>query len=224
MILFLLLVLFLAVLDWAAVARGWKKVEYATKPATMLLLFISLWAVSGLEGVLIWFGLGLLFSLAGDVFLLLSDRYFILGLASFLLAHLMYIAGFNIPLPNVSPVWSISLAIVLSLTAARVLRRITDGLAAKGLRRLVGPVLLYGMIITLMLLSAMLTIFRSEWKTSASLLVTIGATLFYLSDVVLAWNKFVAPFKHARLVNMMTYHLGQIAIILGVFFQFTLTK
>ncbi len=220
MILFLLLVLFLAVFDWAAVARGWKKVEYATKPATMLLLFISLWAVSGLEGVLIWFGLGLLFSLAGDVFLLLSDRYFILGLASFLLAHLMYIAGFNIPLPNVSPVWSISLAIVLSLTAARVLRRITDGLAAKGLRRLVGPVLLYGMIITLMLLSAMLTIFRSEWKTSASLLVTIGATLFYLSDVVLAWNKFVTPIKNGRLVNMIAYHLGQIALIAGVLIQF----
>ena len=208
-----------AAVDWIAVAKGWKKVEYAAKPATLALLFVWLLIVSRLQGVLLWFGLGLLFSLAGDVFLMLSDRWFILGLAAFLLAHLMYIAGFNIPLPDVSPVWSLGLAVVLGLSAARLLRRIVDGLAAKGLRRLVGPVLLYGMIITLMLLSAMLTLFRAEWKVLTALLVSAGAALFYFSDSFLAWDKFVVPIKNGRLLNMVTYHLGQIALVVGAALQ-----
>lgn len=216
----LALVFAAALADWVAVARGWKKVEYAAKPATLALLFVWLFVVSRLQGVLLWFGLGLLLSLAGDVFLMLSERWFVLGLVSFLLAHLMYIAGFNIPLPNVSPILGLGLAVILGLSVARLLRRITDGLVAKGLRKLVGPVLLYGMIITLMLLSAMLTLFRLEWKPTASLLVASGAVLFYFSDIILAWNKFVGPVRNGRLVNMITYHLGQIALIAGVVMQF----
>jgi len=219
--LLLVLVLAAALVDWAAVYKGWRKVEYVAKPATLALLFAWLLAVSRLQGVLLWFGLGLLFSLAGDVFLMLSDRWFVLGLAAFLLAHLMYIAGFNIPLPNVSPVWSLGLAVILGLSAARLLRRIVDGLAEKGLRRLVGPVLLYGMIITLMLLSAMLTLFREEWKVLPALLVTVGAALFYISDSFLAWDRFVVPIKNGRLLNMVTYHLGQIALIVGAALQLT---
>lgn len=37
----------------------------------------------------------LLFSLAGDVFLMLPGNYFIPGLASFLVAHVFYIALFR---------------------------------------------------------------------------------------------------------------------------------
>jgi uncharacterized membrane protein YhhN len=170
---------------------------------------------------LIFFGLGLLFCLVGDVFLLLSDRWFLAGLVAFLLGHVAYIVGFNLPLPDVSPVWSIGIAIILALTAGRVLRRILLGLKAKGLQRLVVPVVLYGTVITVMLLSAMLTMLRvDEWKILPSLLVVIGAFLFYISDVILAMNKFVAPIKNGRLMNMIAYHLGQIALIAGVVIQY----
>ncbi len=216
----LALVFAAAITDWIAVARYWKKVEYAAKPATLILLFAWLFVVSNLQGVLFWFGLGLLFSLAGDVFLMFSDRWFVLGLASFLLAHLMYIAGFNIPLPNVPPIWGIGLAIVLGLGSARLLQRIIAGLRSMGLRRLVGPVMLYGMIITLMLLSAVLTLLRLDWKALPALLVSLGAFFFYLSDVILAWNKFVRPIKNGRVVNMVLYHLGQIGLIAGAAMQF----
>jgi len=221
MITAVLVLTFLAALtDWVAVYKGWKTIEYVAKPATLALLFAWLFLQSHLQGVLLWFGLGVLFSLAGDVFLMFSDRWFILGLAAFLIAHLMYLAGFNMPLPNVAPVWSLGLAIVLGLSAARLLRRITTGLASKGLRRLVGPVLLYGMVITLMLLSALLTLFRVEWKSIPALLVSLGAFLFYLSDIILAWNKFVNPIRNGRIMNMVAYHLGQIALVIGVVYQF----
>ena len=59
-----------------------------------------------------------------------------------------------------------------------------------------------------------------EWKILPSLLVVIGAFLFYISDVILAMNKFVAPIKNGRLMNMIAYHLGQIALIAGVVIQY----
>jgi uncharacterized membrane protein YhhN len=90
----------------------------------------------------------------------------------------------------------------------------------KGLKRLVVPVVVYGTVITLMLLSALLTFYRADWKTSAAGLVGAGAILFYFSDITLAWNKFVSPIKNSRLVNMILYHLGQFALVAGIMLQF----
>jgi len=217
----LIIVLAVAVVDWIAVAKGWKKVEYLAKPWTMAALFLVLALVGRFSSLpLIFFGLGILFSLAGDVFLMFSDRWFIPGLVSFLLAHVAYITGFNIPLPVVSPTWALVVALVLAFSAARLLRPIVAGLAAKGERKLISPVIVYGMVITLMLLSAMLTLFRLEWKATPAALVSVGAMLFFYSDAILAWIKFVAPIKNGRMMNMITYHLGQIALIAGVLIQF----
>jgi uncharacterized membrane protein YhhN len=215
-----------AITDWVAVVRGWKRVEYVAKPLTMVVLIGLLAFVGGFRSVpLVCFTLGIFLSLAGDVFLLInitrfSTRWFMLGLASFLLAHVAYIVGLNIPLPDVSPLWSLGLALLLSLSAARILRRIVAGVRQKGLRRLAMPVAIYGTVITLMLLSAVLTLYRADWATSAAGWVSLGAFLFYLSDILLAWDKFVNPIKNGRLANMITYHLGQAALVVGILIQF----
>ncbi len=218
----IIIVLAVAVVDWIAVAKGWKKVEYLAKPWTMAALFLVLALVGRFSSLpLVFFGLGILFSLAGDVFLMFSDRWFIPGLLAFLLAHVAYIIGFNLPLPVVSPTWALVVALVLAFSAARLLRPIVAGLSVKGQRKLIAPVIVYGVVITLMLLSAMLTLFRADWPSAAAAgLVSVGAMLFFFSDVILAWNKFVAPIKNGRLMNMITYHLGQIALIVGVLIQF----
>ena len=221
-----ILLFLVALLDWVAVARNWKKVEYIAKPAAMLVLLGLLALVGNFRSLpLIWFGLGIFFSLAGDVFLMISyarfsERWFSPGMVAFLFAHVAYIIGLNTHLPNVSPIWSLGLAVVLSLTAARILQRIIDGIRQKGLPRLVRPVGLYGMVITLMLLSALLTLNNTTWRTSAAGLVAMGAILFFSSDVLLAWNKFVNPIKNGRLANMILYHLGQAALVAGVLVQF----
>jgi uncharacterized membrane protein YhhN len=221
-----ILLFLVAALDWVAVAKGWKKVEYFAKPAAMLVLLGLLALACGLSSLpLICFGLGIFFSLAGDVFLMISyarfsDRFFIPGLIAFLLAHISYIIGLNTPLPDVSPIWSLGLAVILALTAARILRRILAGVRQKSLLRMVRPVGIYGMVITLMLLSALLTLNSSTWKISAAGLVALGAALFYFSDILLAWNKFVNPIKNGRLANMILYHLGQFALVAGVILQF----
>jgi len=221
-----ILLFLVALVDWVAVAKNWKKVEYIAKPAAMLSLLGLLARVGNFSSLpLICFGLGIFFSLAGDVFLMISyarfsDRWFFPGLVAFLFAHGSYIVGLNSPLPNVSPIWSLGLAVVLALTAARILRRIIDGLRQKGLPRLVRPVGLYGMVITLMLLSTLLTLNNTTWRACAAWLVALGAILFYFSDVLLAWNKFVTPIKNGRLANMIFYHLGQAALVMGVLIQF----
>jgi uncharacterized membrane protein YhhN len=89
-----------------------------------------------------------------------------------------------------------------------------------GLRRLVGPVRIYAAVISLMLFSALITLFRTDWLSGPAYLVSIGAVLFLTSDVVLAWNKFVKPIRRGRLVLMITYHLGQFALIAGAIGQF----
>ena len=221
-----ILIFLVAATNWLAVAKGWKTVEYIAKPVTMILLFGWLAFVGGFGSVpLVCFGLGIFFSLIGDVFLMFSfyrfpDRWFVPGLAAFLLAHVAYIVGLNNPLPQVAPLWSMGLALILALATAWVLRRIVTGIRQKGLPRLVAPVVVYGMVITIMLLSALLTLYRNDWTTSAPGLVGAGAILFYSSDVVLAWNKFVTPIKNGRLLNMILYHLGQFALMAGIMLQF----
>ena len=218
---FLIILAFIfAGLESLALWKGWRKLEFVAKPAVMICLFIWLIATAGLLGSLLWFGIGILFSLAGDIALLFIDRFFMLGLIAFLLAHIAYLIGFNTPLPQTTTVWSILLAVVIGLGSVRVLRRIVENMRSKGEKRLVVPVIVYGTVITLMLLAAMLTLFRLNWDATAALLVSFGAALFYFSDIVLAWNKFVSPIKNGRMLNIGLYHLAQIAIVVGVGVQF----
>ncbi|MGB8212376.1 MAG: lysoplasmalogenase [Anaerolineales bacterium] len=218
-----ILMFLVAAIDWLAVAKDWKKVEYVAKPAAMLVLLGLLGWIGGFRSVpLVCFSLGIFFSLVGDIFLMISSkRWFIPGLAAFFLAHIAYIIGLNTPLPDVSPLLSLGLAVILALTAARILRRIIVAARQKGLESMVRPIGFYGLVITLMLLSALLTFDNLAWNASAAGLVAGGAILFYFSDIILAWDKFVNPIKHGRLADMILYHVGQAALVAGVLIQFS---
>mgnify|MGYP002683835671 CR=1 FL=1 len=86
-----------AALTIAAKYRQSKRLEYVCKPlATASILLIALLAEDPLtvryQALIV---LGLAASLAGDVFLMLPDR-FLPGLLSFLVAHLFYVAAFTL--------------------------------------------------------------------------------------------------------------------------------
>jgi uncharacterized membrane protein YhhN len=216
----LILAFVFAALEALALWKSWGKLEYVAKPAVMICLFLWLYLSTGLQGNMFWFGVGILFSLAGDVLLMISlDRMFIFGLIAFLLAHIAYLVGFQNELMTVTA-WSVLLIVILSVSAVRVMRRIVSAIQANGQVRMVAPVILYSTVITLMLYAAMTTISNPEWTTNASFLVSVGAFLFYISDLILAWNKFVSPIKNGRMLNIAAYHLGQIGLIAGVVSQF----
>jgi uncharacterized membrane protein YhhN len=217
---FLLASFAFAILEALALSKNWARVEYIAKPAVMIILFVWLWTSVGLNGSLLWFGLGILFSLMGDVLLMISlDKMFLVGLIAFLLAHMAYIIGFNIPLPVFSG-WGIVFAVMVGLGGTRIIRRILDALAAKKQANMRTPIIAYSLIISLMLLSAMMKLSDMTWNPNAAALVSMGAFLFYISDIILAWHRFVAPIQNGRIYNIAAYHLGQISLIAGVILQF----
>jgi hypothetical protein len=94
MYLWLILALIFALLEVIAVSKNLGQLEYIAKPAVMIGLFLWLYTTTGLQGNAFWFGLGIVFSLLGDVLLLVSlERMFLPGLVAFLFAHVFYIAG-----------------------------------------------------------------------------------------------------------------------------------
>ena len=203
-----------AALDWIAAEKRWRRIEYATKPLVMLLLLAWLWQAGGMRGWMVWFVAGMIFSLAGDILLMLPRDLFIGGLAAFLVAQVAYIAGFNSSVPLVTP-GGVAVAVVLGIVVWRIYARIAGALKEKNATALAAPLLAYTIVLGLMVLSAMLTFFRPEWARMHALLVSCGGALFLASDGMLAWNRFVAPVPHARLLIMATYHLAQFGIVIG---------
>jgi uncharacterized membrane protein YhhN len=221
-----IIVMILAILDWIAAEKKIKPLEYVAKPATMLALLWWIWQSTGWGGAMLWFTLGAVFCLAGDVFLMIPRDMFIFGLLAFLFGHICYIVGLNSAPPYINLVGSILILylgnilaivtiIILSIYLAWFYRKLVSGLRAKGKLSLRIPILIYSLVISLMVYSALNTWNRSGWSTWAALSVSIGAVLFYASDSMLAWDRFISPLSHARLRVMVTYHLGQIGIILG---------
>lgn len=208
-----------AAMEVFAIQRDNKKIEFVAKPVVLLFLLAWLYASTGLQDNMLWFGLGLVFSLVGDALLINpSDRMFLLGLVSFLLTHIFYIIGLQEELLHLTG-WSFVLLFFIAINGFRLLRRIVGAMRARKENTLVTPVIVYGLIISLMLFAALSTIFDPAWKTSAAFFVSIGAFLFYLSDLILAWNKFVTPMQHGRILNIVSYYLGQIGLIAGVISQ-----
>lgn len=220
---FLLMAVPIAALNWLAVWRGWKRLEYLVKPTVMVMLLAFAVSNGGLANAgMRWFILALALSLAGDIFLMLPKERFIAGLVSFLLAHLSYIVGLS-PIPPLQAPHLVVAAIFLvlvALPAVVIYRRIAAALSTHGQRALQKPVLAYTVVISIMLLSALFTLLRDEWQAIPSLSVSAGAVLFFLSDAILAWNKFVEPIPNGRVWNMMSYHLGQGLLTLGAALHF----
>lgn len=219
---FLALTFVFAILNWIAVydaERPNRRLEWIAKPATILSLLVYFLLAKSDAAPLFWFGLALLFSAAGDLFLLLPGDRLLMGLAAFFLAHVCYIIGFNIPLPPRTS-WSLLFAVTYGLTATRIYRRISAALTNRGLQRLERPMQAYTIVITLMLLSATLTFSRPDWESWPAMLVFTGAALFFISDTLQAFHRFEAPTKRGRFFIMLTYHLGQIGLIIGALMNF----
>ena len=172
------------------------------------------------RGVLAWFGLALLFSLIGDVALLFPQRLFMAGLGAFLAGHIFYIIGFNQSLPLLQTGSLVILAGIGGLFYI-LRRRIMNSLERRSAHaRLKTAVSIYSVVLSLMLLSAMLTLLRPDWPPAAASLVSLGAGLFFCSDSLLALDRFDRPIPNGQLYVHMSYHLGQLALIGGALLRY----
>lgn len=176
---------------------GFKWGVYLSKPFLMPLLGWKLLEVEWLRTRWVWFAL--FFSWAGDMLLMLPYDLFIFGLASFLLAHIFYIRHFwgcwdrkSTPLRMT---YLVALLFYLIGLFSLLLPVLGD---------LRAPVLVYGSVISIMLLFAMHTR-RPGYQ--------IGAALFVLSDSILAINKFYMPLPLSSFWVMATYGGAQYFIV-----------
>ncbi|MGH8530453.1 MAG: lysoplasmalogenase [Nevskiales bacterium] len=183
---------------------------YIFKPLTTLLIVLLALDESrvGKQEIYQWLiGAGLLFSLLGDVFLMLRRERFLAGLISFLLAHLLYITAFLQDMsPADGPLW---LWGAFLLYAAGGLYLLLPRVGALKL-----PVAAYTLALNVMAVLACSRLLVLE--TQAATYAAIGAVLFLLSDSILSWNKFVKPFAVAELLLLSTYFAGQTLIALSV--------
>ncbi len=210
----------LAILDWIAVAQNDRRREYIFKPATLAVVWIgaALLAYQGTAHPRLarYFLFALIFSLAGDVFLMLPDApFFLPGLIAFFLAHASYILGLT---PTLPPASALSLLIIIAPVSVLLYRRIAAGLRAREQDEMLLPTAAYSLILSLMLWAAWATLFRPGWTPTAQALVITGATLFFASDAMLAWNRFITPSPILNIAVIVTYHLAQIALaaVIGV--------
>lgn len=207
---FLLIPIALAILNEYAVASRKRQLEYFAKPATLAALLAWLLWFGDPSPALGWFAAGLAFSLLGDILLLLPGERFLLGMGTFLLAHLAYIVGLNLTPPPLNAA-SLILALVILLPAGVIFRRLASKVSQPRLKL---PIQAYAVALGVMTFSALLTLVRAEWPVLSALLISVGALCFLLSDVLLGWDRFVAPVAN-NTIRMTAYHLGQILIAVG---------
>jgi len=204
-----------AFVDWLAVSGQNRRLEYIAKPATLAILLLFATTGSHPSG---WLIAAVTFSMLGDVYLMLPSDVFAAGLGAFLLAHLSYIAAFGAASRLRLP-WMVVLLVATYPLTRRILAAVRAGSFDKRSpspdepaettptapsQAVVLAVATYIVVISLMVGSAF---------ASGGVLASLGALLFLVSDGILAWNRFVYPLRNARLAVIVTYHLGQFALV-----------
>jgi uncharacterized membrane protein YhhN len=150
---------------------------------------------------------GLVFSLAGDVCLMLPSERFKAGLASFLAAHACYIVAFASDSPLARPGFPV---LVWAAAGFLVFRLVWPGVPGA----LRPAVLAY--VVVLLFMASQATSRAFAIRSLPAVLAAAGAALFVVSDGLLAIDRFGRPFRAARALVHGTYFAAQWLIAVSV--------
>ncbi|SMG39673.1 Uncharacterized membrane protein YhhN [Marivirga sericea] len=187
------------------------------KPLLMIALLIYFWEKSDNRKDEKWVSyvtLALAFSWIGDIMLLFTFKHFMFffaGIGAFLSAHIVFIIAYKKATfkDKLAIKWSVFPFIVvayLALMAYLILPYIDSVIQV--------PVTLYALVLALMILVAW---FRKGNTTDESFqLVVLGATLFTISDSILAINRFSHTIPFSGVAIMGTYIIAQWLIVNGL--------
>jgi uncharacterized membrane protein YhhN len=225
----------LAVLDWIAVARDARQAERIAKPLVLLaMLLAAVAAQPARESVHGWLIAGLSLGLVGDVALVAERRparppvaavaigsgtgaraprlsddgpqpFFLAGLLAFLVGHLCYARAMQLyGTDKLSVAFGLVLVLIALLSFGY---RILGGAHALGGSRLIVAVVLY--VVALGTAVALGVGTQQLW-------IAGGIVLFAVSDLVLASDRFVQARQLAPVTVVISYHLGQALLLLGL--------
>ena len=155
---------------------------------------------------ILW-GLGL--CMAGDVMLMFPQnrKAFLVGLIFFLLGHVAYAVTFAV----------LGGFRAGDLVSGLVLFLLGGGLFVymrPHLGKMQGPVILYILVISFMVNRAVALFGTGVLSNLQAWMITAGAVLFYVSDVILAYARYVNPFRTNR-ISLAFYYAGQFLIALA---------
>ena len=179
-----------------------KKLVFKTP---LSLLFILAWALQPAQnpsfaGLVL---IALVFCLGGDVLLALdAPKAFLAGLVSFLMGHVMYAAAF-FSVVTVGTAMAVA-TVVLMVVAVWVWRWLEPHLGD-----MQTPVLAYIVIISIMVCGAAGLAANPNIPEAAQLGILAGAILFFVSDLFVARQRFVADAHVNRQVGLPLYYAGQ---------------
>ena len=161
--------------------------------------------------------LAFFFCFLGDFFLLWDkeNTYFILGLTSFLIAHIFFIVFF-FRLKKFTDKYRLFLFATATLVFGYIgflLFLIWQGTTRQNMQI---PVIVYGAIIGVMLLTAIHSINNKSLKRLSKNYFIPGAILFVASDSILALNKFSISILHGEVIVMFTYAAAVFMLSMGV--------
>lgn len=203
---FIALAAVLSFLDWVAVGRENKPLEYASKPAATL-AFLAVAATLDVphDASWAWRLAALALCIAGDVFLMLPRDSFIPGLASFAVAQVLFTVSF---FAGDTSGTKALLGVVIAVPVAGLLaRRFVSAIKRSGHSELVGPVVAYMVVISSMTVGAI---------ASGSALAVPGALVFMASDSLIAETRFVKSRPWHGVGIMVTYHLALAGLTLSL--------
>ena len=189
---------------WAELKSSWLGVWLIKPVASTLFVITALLAgaLASSYGRLIL--LGLLFSWLGDVFLIPKRQlFFIIGLGSFLLAHVAFSGAFLLQSLKVLP---LTLAATATVVFAIIILRWLWPHLSHSFRP---AVVSYLAAISLMVVLA------SGTMAAAGPQLLIGAVMFAVSDIFVARERFVSPSVVNRLWGLPLYYAAQLIFALS---------
>jgi uncharacterized membrane protein YhhN len=228
-----------AVVEIYAEATQNEVVRFFSKPLLMILLFaFYMQSIAGKGNRFHTFlSISLVFSWIGDVALMFvpaspsdtsvmgftkNPNFFLVGLAAFLFAHMLYAIAFaNVSTRTKPPVlrqkpW-VALPLVLYMVA--LLYLLVPSISGNETTKpFLVPVIIYSAAIATMVVFALNRYGRVNDTSFA--LVFGGALLFMFSDSIIAINKFMHPFATSGVFIMTLYIGGQYFIAKGALAQF----
>ncbi|MEO9572025.1 MAG: lysoplasmalogenase [Polaribacter sp.] len=176
---------------------------FFTKP--FITISLAIVYLSSVKKANFWYVSALFFSFWGDTFLLFKDQFFLFGLFSFLIGHILYIKISSGYLKSISMFKIIGFSIPFIFSFGSVVFLIKDNLG-----EMLIPVIIYGIVISTF---GLLTVLNyNQTKRKENLWLFFGAVIFIISDSLLAINRFYEAREVYGISVMITYILAQYLI------------
>ena len=128
----------------------------------------------------------------------------VIALVAFLLGHVAYSLAFGTL--GINPLVGAISAVVVAIIAGFVWRWL-----APHVGDMTAPVIAYVVVISVMVILAF-----GAFGDGATWLIPLGATLFFISDLFVARNQFVAPDTVNRMWGLPLYYLAQVLLALSI--------